>query len=238
VPGPAGICLEPECLLDEVVPLAIITPESSGETWSWAIDMLGRRKLRTPPEFMTHIVGYNWRHGRSLPLSELAEFEKMDGKLKIYFDRPLADQPSGDQADDPDYGGLGINRCTFIVQKYNPEGIQFETAMLYDDNNPPYWDAEECAAVFPIDDDWLEGKDTIAGQIIHITLKCDFVLDCHDLPVDGNHRLGQTPTGDGIEGGTFESWFRVVDDGTNLRNLRREARRKRESRAAAASQQS
>lgn len=238
LPGPAGICLEPECLLDDIVPLAVITPVWSDEAWQWTIDMRNRPKLRTPPKFLTHIVDYNWRHGGAVTLSKLAAFEQMDGRLKIYFDRPLATPPAAPpaQADeppaDPDYAGTGINRCTFVVHSNNPEGIRFDTTMLFDDSNPPYWDPEACAAVFPINDEWLEGKDTIAGNIIHVTLKCDFVVDCHDLAVDGDHRLGQTPTGDGIEGGTFESWFRVVDDGANARALRREARRKREAQAA------
>jgi hypothetical protein len=252
LPGPAGICLEPECLLDDVVPLAVITPERSGEAWTWQIDMRNRPKLRTPPKFLTHIVDYNWPHGQSLSLSELATYEKMDGLLKIYFDRSLAEtasaqatpgQPPSEPASSaqesvPEYGGTGINRSTFVVQKYNPDGIQIETVMLYDDDNPPYWDAEECAAVFPIHDEWLDDKDNIAGHIIHVTLKCDFVLDCHNLPVDGNHLSGEPPTGDGIEGGTFESWFRVVDDGANLRRLRADARRKRANRAATAGEQS
>ncbi|MCG8353891.1 MAG: hypothetical protein MI924_39505 [Chloroflexales bacterium] len=246
LPGPTGICLEPECLLDHIVPLAIIKPIWSGEEgWSWEADSNGRRTMRMPPEFLTHIVHHNWPHGQSLPLSELVSFDKMDGKLKIYFDRPLADKPqgkpqqtsdqadqeqpsSGDQGNDLEYAGTGINRSTFVVHIHKSKGIRLEADMLYDDNNPPYWDPQECAAIFPVHEEWLEGSDTLVDHIVHVTLKCDFVLDCHDLAVDGNHLGGVAPTGDGIAGGTFESWFRVVDDGANARALRREAARKRE----------
>src|SRR5262249_41476107 len=56
---------------------------------------------------------------------------------------------------------------------------------------------------------------------LFITLRCNVVLDCHGAPVDGDllARLGQdgstyyvdAPTGDGVPGGTFESWIRVRD---------------------------
>ena len=45
-----------------------------------------------------------------------------------------------------------------------------------------------------------------------MTLRCDFILDYRDNPVDGDHLRGRRPTGDGVAGGTFESWFRVVSD--------------------------
>ena len=52
----------------------------------------------------------------------------------------------------------------------------------------------------------------LRNHIVHVTLRCDFLLDCHGNAVDGNHIGGQRPTGDGVAGGTFESWFMVVSD--------------------------
>ena len=52
----------------------------------------------------------------------------------------------------------------------------------------------------------------IAGNVVYISLKCDFILDCRGNPVDGNHLRGHLPTGDGVPGGTFDSWFRVIYD--------------------------
>ncbi len=48
--------------------------------------------------------------------------------------------------------------------------------------------------------------------MLHITIRCDFLLDCRKNPVDGDHLRGRLPTGDGTPGGTFESWVKVVDD--------------------------
>jgi hypothetical protein len=49
-----------------------------------------------------------------------------------------------------------------------------------------------------------------------VTLRCDFVLDLDKRAVDGEFTRAQLPTGDrpagsavGIQGGVFESWFRV-----------------------------
>ena len=54
---------------------------------------------------------------------------------------------------------------------------------------------------------------------LFLTLKCNVVVDHHGMPVDGNllARLEHDgsvysvswPTGDGVPGGTFESWIRV-----------------------------
>ena len=51
------------------------------------------------------------------------------------------------------------------------------------------------------------------------SLRCNVLVDDHGLAVDGtllarkaaNDVIVGPPTGDGIAGGTFESWFRVRD---------------------------
>ena len=52
------------------------------------------------------------------------------------------------------------------------------------------------------------------NKTIRICLKGDFVRDTKkERALDGNHLppwLPKRPTGDGIEGGTFESWFTLV----------------------------
>jgi hypothetical protein len=40
-------------------------------------------------------------------------------------------------------------------------------------------------------------------------LLCDFILDCHGNPVDGDHMRGHLPSGSGTPGGVFRSWFTV-----------------------------
>src|SRR5439155_1329175 len=67
--------------------------------------------------------------------------------------------------------------------------------------------------------------------LTHIcTVNCDFVLDCHGVPVDGDHLGGVLPSGDGTRGGTFESWFRVLADDECERRRRDRAQQREEQR--------
>lgn len=194
LPGPAGICLEPECPCGECVPLARIDFDPANIEAGFEIDTQGRRHLSVPPEFLTHIAGINWPHGGELSLSDLQD---MNGRLEMRFDRPL--QPSTSD-------GLGINEYTMTVQ-YAEAQQQLEF-LPYDLGNRPKLE-NNCLAVYTMD---LEDiPRSIIGSNVYITLYCDFVPDCHGNPVDGDHRWGRLPSGNGLPGGVFRSWFRIVD---------------------------
>ncbi len=212
LPGPAGICLEPDCPCGECVPLALVKPALVPPPQSATgyliteneIDSSGRRQLPVPPKFLTHIGGINWPHGGEVNLSCLND--DMEGQLKIKFDRKLLPI---------DNGATGINTYTFIV-RYG--GVQHHIEFLPYEEHPKL-NEEQCTAIFAIDKDYLPtplgtGKYSLVENTVYVTLKCDFVLDCHGNPVDGNHLRGQLPSGDGVPGGTFESWFRIVHDET------------------------
>jgi len=38
-------------------------------------------------------------------------------------------------------------------------------------------------------------------------VKCNYLLDTHNTPVDSDFLSAKLPSGDGIAGGDFESWF-------------------------------
>ena len=195
LPGPAGTCLEPSCPCGDAVPLALIRPYP-GE---FEIDLDGRRTLPVPGGLLTHVSYVNWPHGGEMTIAELREQE---GRLKVRFDRRLR-APDGERT--------GINEHTFVVQ-YG--GVQKDLELLYAaDDGGPRTEEDGRVAVFQIDPDFLNRRSNLAGNVIYVTLKCDFILDCHGNPVDGNHLRGRLPSGDGIPGGTFESWFRVVAGG-------------------------
>lgn len=44
-----------------------------------------------------------------------------------------------------------------------------------------------------------------------VVVKCDFLIDEQGRPVDGNHLDGKVPTGNGVRGGDFESWFELIN---------------------------
>ncbi len=106
--------------------------------------------------------------------------------------------------------GTGVNSYTFLVQYSGVnEAAEF---MPYEDGKPPHIEGEnDHIAVFTINKALLHGRNKLGGQRVYITLKCDFILDCHGKAVDGNHIGGRKPSGDGVEGGTFESWFYITD---------------------------
>jgi hypothetical protein len=193
LPGPGRSCLQPNCVCGEVVPLALITPGYTPDD-QFEIDLRGRRYLPTPPEFLTHIVDTNWPHGGEISLADL---ERMDGRLTVRFDRKLL-PGNGDMT--------GVNPYTFIVQY---SGVQNTLEFLPYEEDPTI--EKDCLAVFTIDPDYLrlDNRRSIAGTIVYVTLKCDFILDCHNNPVDGDFLRARFPTGNGVPGGVFESWFRV-----------------------------
>ena len=200
LPGPGRSCLSPSCPCGEVVPLALIRPGYSPDD-DFEIDLRGRRHLPTPPELLTHVVDTNWDHGSEVSLEKLNN--EMGRRLEIRFDRKLL-PADGDMT--------GVSPFTFIVQ-YG--GIQNTLEFLPSEYDPTVED--DCVAVFTIDPDYVErrrrGRErrSIAGTVVFVTLKCDFILDCHNNPVDGDFLRARFPTGNGVPGGVFESWFRVVD---------------------------
>jgi hypothetical protein len=197
-------CLEPLCECELGIPLALIAPRwREGRFTIEQSDILidGRREVGTPPEYMTHIVGYNWPHGGEVSLRTLRD--EMNGQLRVTFDRRLMPRPE-------DNNGMGISRQSFTVQLDEYDDGLYPVEMLFTDGAPPYLDPDKpCEAVFTINDDLLTGSETIAGARLKITLYCDFILDCHGRPVDGDHLRGKIPTGNGTPGGTFVSWFRI-----------------------------
>jgi hypothetical protein len=215
-------CVDPYCPCSLGVPLALIMMRREDDGYRVEhIALDGRKMLSPPKEYLTHIVSINWPHGGSVSLRHLRE--TMRGRLEVSFDRKLlvpyrkgAPVPQVgapyELADEQGDEAIGINRQTFAAQYV---GAQDDLEFLRPDRNAPPQLEQDCLAVFTIRPDKLDPEDrggNIAGNTIYVTLKCDFILDCNGNPVDGNYLRGQFPTGDGIVGGTFESWFRVTYD--------------------------
>lgn len=197
-------CLRPNCRCGGRVPLALVTPAWDEKNGTYMIgegqiNRRGRQYINAPAQ-LTHIVRLNWRHGEKIRLAHLRD--RMQRELRVYFDRKLLDDPGA---------GVGISRSTFVVQRYDTRTRDGELSptLLYDDKRPPRLE-KGCIAVFPIDDELLGGSATLKGSTISVQLKCDFILDCREIPVDGDHLRGRLPSGNGVPGGTFESWFHVM----------------------------
>jgi hypothetical protein len=196
-------CLKVSCQCGEAVPIALIDFVPGGEQ-TFEIDTSGRPIAGAQSaKRLTRIVGTNWRHGDVVPLSTVLGDWK--AQLRVTFDRPLLPV-------DRCAPGTGIGQYTFVVQYAGlPRALEFVPAC---ENTPALDPDDPCTAIF-----WIEPRSCwgLAGNVVHVTLRCDFILDCHGVPVDGNHLRGSLPTGDGIPGGVFESWFEVTFNGDDGR---------------------
>ncbi len=202
---PEAGCLDADCACGDCVPIGVVVVRRCEP-----IEILDDQ----PPgpgrvgANLTHITGYSWTHGGDLELADLAGSHK--GELRVRFDRKLKAAGSAES-------GSGINLATFVVQYAQS---QADLEYLEPADGYPRLDDTGCTAIFRLPKERLErkggryGRDSLTpGTRVLVTLRCDFLLDCRGHPVDGNHLGGRVPTGDGVPGGTFESWFTLVDDG-------------------------
>lgn len=206
--GPTRCCLEPQCPPHHCVPLAFIHTEPNHRIDADHILTLGRPTLEPPKHALTHICHINWPHGGVIARQHVEDNLR---ELRVQFDRRLH---HSHRRRNSSYGPNGVNSCTFVVQF----GGEYEDLDFVTSTEPPHLQ-HDCVAVFTIDPRSSEHRRDhhpyayLENQTVFITLKCDFLLDCHGVAIDGNHIAGVLPSGDGVAGGTFESWFRVLPDG-------------------------
>jgi hypothetical protein len=198
-------CLDADCSCGGCVPIGVVVVRPCEP-----IEISDERPPGPPRAgaTLTHVTQYSWTHGGELELGKLATTH--DGELRITFDRKLAPAESAES-------GTGINLATFVVQYAQS---QADLEYLEPAEGYPRLDETGCTAIFRLPEERLRrkggryGRDSLTpGTRVLVTLRCDFLLDCQGQPVDGNHLGGRVPTGDGVPGGTFESWFTLVDDG-------------------------
>ncbi len=229
----AYICKEliegcPECPECTCVVLAVVyvSFDKDGKPTLNEIDKCSKRKLIYNNSLLydlihcyhkdaPNIVHINWKHNHSYPWCEFKSrmlikvddcgniIEKGEG-LIIKFNRKVI----------PDT----LNECTFFVDvlvldknDYVHRATRIPIEKEIDpDKNPEFcfiphhkWfgDTIDC------DSDFRE-----RGGKVMITLKGDFILDECNIALDGNFIGGKLPSGNGVEGCDFVSWFFVEPD--------------------------
>jgi hypothetical protein len=187
-------CLDPECPPCHCVALAYV----DGDEQKPEIATDGRRSIPQAREHLTHICWTSWPHGGLVKVSDFKD-------LRVRFDRPLEDPQLTLQSRQA--GSRGISERTFVVQ-YGQQHEDLDFVLFH---APPHLMADHRTARYEVKH---HDRDDYVNNTIHVTLRCDFLLDCQGNAVDGNHLGGRLPSGDGVVGGTFESWFRLVDDET------------------------
>jgi hypothetical protein len=192
----------------------------------------GRRYLHGPlhPHTLTHICALNWKHGEKTAVHDL---------LTHYEEGRARDEGAGhadayQHHDDRSHKYLRLTitfddcLCSDLPLVEECEGVGFYRRFFrvrYDSHTGELLPLSEhglihlsrCRRKLHYDIPYrclAPARRGLQDPIIHITLNCDFLPDRKGRAVDGNHLRGSLKhtgrkTGDGIEGGTFESWFKL-----------------------------
>lgn len=182
----------PKCWFGDCVPLAVVVIEEGDDGFEIVrIDDSIRRYVRVAGQGLTQIVGTNWIHAEEYTLAGLKA--QIGGEFRVRFSRPLREA---------DGARRGINRFTFVVE-YRHRGSNREVLNAKEE---PYLANGGCDAVFKIPAGFFE---ECQKTDVRITIKADFLPDCDGIAVDGDFVQPSFPTGDGVPGGTFESWLSI-----------------------------
>jgi hypothetical protein len=192
-------CLDGNCSPDHCVPLAILRIRRGEPITKSRIFSVGRPEAPYVGQRLTHIADINWPHGGIVTPRILRD--KLKGTLRVTFDRKLKDD-NAVRYRGKYPGPSGVNEATFLVQ-YGEiyEDLDF---VLFD--KAPHLTEDGCHAEYHMSPrkHHHDGFHYLEGHTLWITVKCDFLLDCHGVRVDGNNN--------GVPGGVFTSWVSVVDD--------------------------
>jgi hypothetical protein len=167
-------------------------------------------KLPKTGRMLTHIKYFNWEHdGEYRPhefVQKLVGSREDPQGFEIHFDRRVHPR--------------GLNTRTFqaVIVREPSEPHERRRVEVAPARVIRSEDGHRCT--LHIDPDYARRHCHEHEFDLYITLKCDKVVDEHGQPVDGSLHarllrdedrdyLVTVPTGDGVPGGTFESWIRV-----------------------------
>jgi hypothetical protein len=210
----------------DCVPLAVINNYSPGQTvtaeminnWEYRpllpsitlLDRLIRCILeKVPARELTSITNINWIHGGEYHhhafMSHYVGDDLSPRAFEVTFDGPVRRKGLSPQS----FQAVAVRH----TEKGRPGGfLEVVPAKVW---------ASECRTKFFLQIDRGYAENCLSGISfdLYITLRCDVIVDARGCPVDGNllaHTqsdgtyVAAPPTGDGIPGGTFESWIQVL----------------------------
>jgi hypothetical protein len=207
------------------VPLAVIRGFESGKpVTAEMFDYSDRRELastrlldlvircilkKLPTKRYTHIDDMNWEHGMEYSCKQFQQLFVGDAKaeesLSVSFDNAVRTET---------LSTLSFQAIVVQHTRDRKEGGYLEVApakvWASPDRKTFYLRIEPAYAQHCLERGTFD---------VFVTLRCDALVDDRGLAVDGtllarqggNDVIVGPPTGDGIPGGTFESWFRVCD---------------------------
>jgi hypothetical protein len=225
-----GECPECPCL---VIALITISPSKRDpDNPSVRIEQCTWRKLvyTNPVLFdlidcfhgnLPHVTGINWtENGHHMTYKEFRDSIWSDG-VTVKFDRKM--------------NGDTINGDTFLFKVLMEEAETGNYRYEMVPGNVEYHDSNDIySATFKIESAWLKdvyfgfSRMREKGGKFFVVLKGDFILSAEEecIPVralDGNFIGGKLPSGNGTQGGDFESWFYVEPKGSESKETQRQS---------------
>jgi len=169
------------------------------------IDRLLRCLLkRVPGQALTRVEAMGWTHGQEYTCADFLRFFTGQGEggpaFEVTFDQPVRREcltPRVFQA---------------LVTRFRAGGTHLEIAPSR------VWSNKEGTSYYlQIDRDYAQRELAHIWFDVYLTLRCNLVLDQGGRPVDGEliahvqegDYVVSTPTGNGVPGGSLESWIRV-----------------------------
>lgn len=213
----------PEVAGDGRIPLATVTVHGSGAQPPATVDVdlgvrpvvtsnevlleamvclldtvAGTGALAAPPPAPPRITSYSpWTHAGTLPVDIL----QSEG-LQVTFDRPVQ-WPHGPSAGwflvELEFGATGADPTERSVRRVEPR-----EPLLSDDRQTVFFPLSASLR------EWVAQAGPDAEVLCRVVLKCHVLVDDDGTAVDGDFLGGVLPTGDGVPGGDFDSWFTVT----------------------------
>lgn len=167
-----------------------------------------------PVPDLGHVEAFSWPHNRQLTDEDADRIGRVG--LAIGFDRPVRADTLvviGPQEQPVSFVFEVLSRSGDDVTCLCPlrpplellEDFTAEDGVIVDATPIPNPDDLEGRFVMGIRTEPGEGLRLL--EVVRILLRCDFVTDEREQAIDGNFLGARLPTGDGVAGGLFESWF-------------------------------
>lgn len=199
------------------VPLAIIhdfvpgrpIEEEQIDNWSHRRQLASTETLdkvircllgKLPVQHLTRIEDTNWEHNRRMLCREFVEEYVGTAEHPRGFRIEFSHHVSSHAID-----GRSFQAMVVLHPENASEPRQMHIAPARVERDPD----ETTWARLQIDPAYARRHLDGRSFDLFLTLKCDVIRDRHGHAVDGNFIGHRLPTGDHIQGGTFESWIRV-----------------------------
>ena len=155
---------------------------------------------KLPPSHLTKIEDINWEHNCRILCREFVEEYVGTPEHPRGFRIGFSDRVHSAAIDVRSFQAMVV----FHPESHSdPRHMQVAPARVERDADETNWCRLQIDPAYARKN--LDGR----SFDLFLTLKCDVIRDRHGHAVDGNFIGGRLPTGDSIQGGTFESWIRV-----------------------------